>query len=236
MSKTKTIGIIGGLGPGATVDYYEALIKEFSKINQPFDNPEMIIFSVNMSTLMKFLEKEKYDHAAGYLADCIQKLENAGVDFAVITANTPHLFFNEIQERVHIPLVSIVESCAENAKSLKLKKCGLFGTKFTMNNRFYHDVFNRYDIEVIVPAEKEIIFINKKLFTELELGVFKEETKKELLEIVEEMKIRDHIDSLILGCTEFPIMFRDENYLGIPFLNTTKIHVEKIVKEYLKSN
>jgi aspartate racemase len=236
MSNTKTIGIIGGLGPGATIDYYKEIINEFSKINPAFDNPEMIIFSVNMSVLMKFLEVKDYNQAAGYLAGCIHKLESAGADFAAITANTPHLFFDEIQEKVNIPLISIVESCAMQAKLMKLKRCGLFGTKFTMNNRFYHDVFNRYDLEVIVPEKDEIKFINQKLFTELELGIFKEETKNELLKIAEEMKIRDHIDSMIMGCTEFPIMFNEENYLGLPFLNTTRIHVKEIVKEYLKRN
>jgi aspartate racemase len=102
-----------------------------------------------------------------------------------------------------------------------------------MKADFYKNTFHKSGIEVISPNEKEIEFIHEKLFSEIELGIFKDETKKSLLEIVQNMKDKHHIDSLILGCTEFPLIFRDEKYLDIPFLNTTRIHVEKIIKECL---
>jgi len=232
----KTIGILGGLGPEATIDYYKEIIKGFNAINREgsLNYPEIVIYSVNMSRFIGLLNKEMYPEASDYIASCINKLKDAGADFAAISANTPHLLFREIQSKSKLSLISIVETCAERAAQIKVKKCGLLGTRFTMNATFYKEVFAKRAIDVISPDASQIEFINGKLFTELEVGVFKEETKSYFLKIIEEMKIRDEIDSVILGCTEFPIMFTEEAYLGIPFLNTTRIHVSKIIRECLQ--
>src|SRR5690606_14135433 len=96
---------------------------------------------------------------------------------------------------------------------------------------FYQEVFEPEGIQIIVPEKKEIDRINELLFTELELGIFKDSTRMELLDIVQKMKDMHQIDALILGCTEFSIMFTEEQYLGIPFLNTTRIHVEEIIRQ-----
>jgi aspartate racemase len=227
----KTIGIIGGLGPEATIDYYKEMIQQVNLTDKTLNYPEIVIFSV---TMRKFIEKLKSGDkvgAAEYIMECVLKLEAAGVDFAAISANTPHLFFDEIQEKVNVPLISIVEVSRIKAKQMGLKRCGLFGTKFTMDASFFSDVFAKDNIEVISPDEDDVERINELLFTELELGIFKESTKKELLQIVQKMIDKRQIDSLILGCTEFPIMFTQEEYLGIPFLNTTRIHVEAILEK-----
>jgi aspartate racemase len=228
----KTIGILGGLGPEATTDYYKEIIKGFNEINGngSLNYPEIVIYSVTMSKFIGLLEAKKYSDAANYLADCLNNIRNAGADFAVLSANTPHLLFHEIQSKVDIPLISIVEVCAQKAQDLGLKKCALLGTKFTMQNDFFQKVFSRFNIEIIVPDHAQIEFINSKLFTELELGIFKKETEKELLNIVSGLKEQHEIDSVILGCTEFPLMFKADNYLGLSFLNTTKIHVDAIIK------
>ena len=231
----KKIGIIGGLGPEATVDYYKEIIKSFDQINGEgsFNYPEIIIYSVSLGKLLQLFEAKRYDESVDYLVDAISNLKNAGVDFAVLSANTPHLLFNQIQEKVDMPLISIVEACAEKAKEMGLKNMGLLGTKFTMQNRFYQEVFDRLNTKLIVPDSEQIQYIHHKLFTEMELGVFKEETKNGFLDIISKLKSEQNIDSIILGCTEFPIMFKDPEYLGMPFLNTTKIHVDAIVKECL---
>jgi len=231
----KTIGILGGLGPEATVDYYKEIIKGFDKINGDgsLNYPEIVLYSVNMAKFIGLLGDKKYADAARYLADCLNRLGDAGADFAVLSANTPHLLFHEIQAKVDLPLISIVDVCAQKAQAKGLKKCGLLGTKFTMQNDFFQAVFRQYNIEIIVPDITQIEFIHSKLFSELELGIFKEATKNQLLDIVSNRKETQKIDSLILGCTEFPIMFRDDEYLGIPFLNTTQIHVDAIIKTCL---
>ncbi|MGQ1783981.1 MULTISPECIES: aspartate/glutamate racemase family protein [unclassified Saccharicrinis] len=233
----KTIGILGGLGPEATVDYYKEIIKGFDKINGngSLNYPEIVLYSVTMSRFIGLLEEDKYDKASDYLADCLNGIKNAGADFAVLSANTPHLLFNEIQGQVDLPLISILEVCAQKAQSIGAERCGLLGTKFTMQKDFYQKVFQEYNIEIFVPDEQQVEFIHSKLFDELELGIFKEKTKQELLEIVEDLKEKQRIDAVILGCTEFPLMFTEDRYLNLPFLNTTCIHVNAIINECLKS-
>lgn len=233
----KIIGIVGGLGPEATVDYYKELIGFAGKLNngESFNYPEIIIYSANLGKFIGKLQKEDYAGAAGYISECISKLEAAGADFAAISANTPHLLFDEIQKQVSIPLISIVESCRERAEQMGVKRCGLLGTKFTMNASFYSEVFAKNNIEVIPPEKKDIERINELLFTEMEHGIFKESSKLEILDMVQKMVNTQKIDSVILGCTEFPIMFREDEYLGLPFLNTTRIHVEAIMKRSLNA-
>ncbi len=234
----KTIGIIGGLGPEATTDYYKEIIKCFNEMssNAGLNYPEIIIYSVNMGKFIGLIQKAEYIMATEYISNCINKLANAGADFVAISANTPHMLFDEIQNRSKIPLISIVEATSNEAKRLQLKKAGLIGTKFTMNATFFKDVFQSSGIEIIVPPVNDIEIINEKLFTELELGIYKAETQTLLLEIVLQMINRNKIDSLILGCTEFPIMFTNSQYLGIPFLNTTRIHVARIVDACINTN
>ncbi|KOH46141.1 aspartate/glutamate racemase family protein [Sunxiuqinia dokdonensis] len=228
----KTIGILGGLGPEATVDYYKEIIKKVNKRNNDgsLNYPEIVIYSVNMDRFIALLQNQKHEVASNYLATCINKMASAEVDFAAMSANTPHLLFNEIQSKVALPLISIVDSCADEAQTLGVQRPGLIGTKFTMNGGFYQKTFQKFGLEVVIPQPEEREIINEKLFKELELGVFKDETKKLMLEIIQKMIDRDGIDSLILGCTEFPLMFTEASYLGIPFLNTTQIHVEQIVE------
>lgn len=227
----KTIGIIGGLGPEATIDYYKRIIESFNNINPigSLKYPEIILYSVNMSELISHMQNKQYDLAIRYLSYCIQRLKDAGADFAVISANTPHQFFNELANKSCMPMISIVETTREKAEQMGLCKAGLIGTKYTMEASFYSDVFKNSKIDIVVPQTAEIDFIHNKLFTELEMGIFRDDTRQQLLDIISKMIERDKIDSVILGCTEFPIMFDKESYLGIPFLNTTQLHVEKIV-------
>jgi aspartate racemase len=147
-----------------------------------------------------------------------------------MSANTPHLVFDELVKKSPLPLVSIVEAACDETQRLGLKRPGLVGTGFTMSGTFYQDVFNRRGIPLFLPGEQDMKIINDKLFSEIELGIFKDETRNLLIRIIEKMVSDQHIDGLILGCTEFPLILTDAMYAGIPMLNTTKIHVDAIVK------
>ena len=232
----KRIGIIGGLGPEATVDYYKEIINVFKNENGDLNYPEIIIYSVNMSLFIGLMNAGKFEQATTYLSDRIENLRLAGADFAAISANTPHQLFDQIKERSAIPLISIVEATRAQAKKQGLKRPGLFGTGLTMNASYFPEVLKRDGIEVIVPGKKEKEVINQKLFSEIELGIFKDETREILIGIIETMVREQHIDSLILGCTEFPLILTAETYVGIPVLNTTKIHVESIAKYCLENS
>lgn len=228
----KKIGIIGGLGPEATVDYYKELINAFKNEKGDLDYPEIIIYSVNMAHFIGLMQEQKYEQATAYLADKIEALRQAGADFAALSANTPHQLFDQLRERSGIPLISIVEATCNEAKKKGLKRAGLFGTGLTMKASFYPDVFRKHGVEVIVPDEEDRKLINNKLFSEIELGIFNDETRELLVGIIKKMVREQRIDSLILGCTELPLILTEETYNGIPVLNTTKIHVESIANYY----
>jgi aspartate racemase len=230
----KKIGLIGGLGPEATVDYYNRIIDSFKNENGDLNYPEIIIYSVNMSEFIGLMREKNYDRATELLIEKIHSLEKAGAEFAAITANTPHMLFDKVRERSSLHLISIVEATVENCRKKGVKRSGLLGTGFTMNSTFYEDVFKRNGLEIVMPDEADKETINHKLFSEIELGIFKEETRSELAGIIDKMVRERRIDSVILGCTELPLILKDDTYSGIPSLNTTQIHVDAIVEYSLK--
>lgn len=231
----KRIGIIGGLGPEATIDYYKGIINSFKKVSNDLNYPEIIIYSVNMSEFIGLMKDKKYELATTYLSERIERMKGAGAYFAVLSANTPHQLFDQLKEISAIPLISIVEATCEEAKKRRLRRAGLFGTKFTMEASFFPDVFKKEGIEIVMPDKQDQELINYKLFSEIELGIFKDETRGILIGIVEKMVREQHIDSLILGCSEFPLILDKEIYAGIPILNTTSIHVNEIINYCLNN-
>ncbi len=232
----KKIGIIGGLGPEATVDYYNGIINSFKKKSSDLNYPEIIIYSVNMSEFLDLMKKKQYDMVVTLLSRKIGSLKKAGADFVAITANTPHLLFDEIEKRSELPLISIVEATCRYAKKSGLKKPGLLGTGFTMRETFFQEVFSREGLEIEIPVSEDRDWIHEKLFTEIELGIFKDETRDGLEKIIGKMKNENAVDSVILGCTELPLILEEKSYSGIPALNTTQIHVDEIVKYCMNEN
>jgi len=226
----KIIGLIGGLGPEATVDYYKQIIEAFKDNWGHLNYPEIIIYSVNMSEFLELMETRQYENIVSMLVHKIYSLKYAGADYAALTANTPHLLFDRIAEKSPIPLISIVEATLDEAMNKGIRRAGLLGTAFTMNNTFFADVFSRKGIEVVVPDPGDKEIINYKLFSEIELGIFKDDTRLILEGIIEKMTKEKGIDSIILGCTEFPLILKESSYAGVPVLNTTAIHVSEIVK------
>jgi len=225
----KRIGLIGGMGPESTLDYYREIINAFKDDAGDLNYPEILIYSVNLSDFLRFMKIKAYDRIVDLLLGKITALHRAGADFAAITANTPHLLFDEILAKSPLPLISIVEATCQEAVRRDLKRPGLLGTGFTMNATFYQEVFGRQGIDIVLPDQAEKEIINMKLFGEIELGIFKDETRELLVKIMARMVRDQQIDSVILGCTEFPLILSEREYAGVPMLNTTRIHVDAIV-------
>jgi aspartate racemase len=229
----KTIGIIGGLGPESTLDYYREIISAFKSRDGNLAYPEIILFSVNLEEFMTLIDEKNWAGLSRALSEKIDALHQAGAEFAAIASNTPHIVFQEVQSRSPIPLLSIVEATCDKARQMGVKRAGLMGTRLTMASDFYRKVFQPRGISIAVPSEKEQQFIHEKLFTEIELGIFKDTTRQALFEIAERMMAAESIDALVLGCTELPLIMLEtvmpENRYDIPFLNTTAIHCERIV-------
>ncbi|MDA3941161.1 MAG: amino acid racemase [Spirochaetia bacterium] len=159
----------------------------------------------------------------------IISLRDAGADFAVIASNTPHIVFDEVDKLSPLPLLSIVEATAQKAATLKLKKLLLIGTIFTMESTFYQNSNSNYNISVVVPSAEEQEIIYNIIFPELEEGIVIPKKKNQLINICNKIIEKENIDGRILGCTELPLMIKDDDF-RIEVLNTTKIHVEGILK------
>ena len=229
----KTLGMIGGLGPESTIDYYGRIIALYRERNPDGSYPSLLINSVDLSKGIALISANDLAGMTKYLVDEIQKLAQAGADFGLISANTPHIVFDDVQKKSPIPLLSIVEATCAAAKARKLKKLGLFGTRFTMEGDFYPKVFSREGLELVMPEPDDQVYIDAKYFGELVAGKFLPETRERLLAIVDRMKGTIDIDGVILAGTELPLILREPTHNAIPFLDTTEIHVEAAVAEML---
>ena len=229
----KTLGLIGGTGPESTIDYYRLLTAQYRE-KADGASPPVVINSVDLKRMIAWMSANELDKVTNYLVEQFETLEKAGVDFAALTANTPHIVFDEIQQRVNLPLISIVEAACERAQTLGFKSVGLFGTRYTMQAPFYPKVFSRTEIKLVTPSEEEQEYIHEKYFGELLKDTFLPETRAKFLQIADEIKAREGIEALILGGTEIPLLLRTEEHNGIQLLDTTRIHVDRLIEEMLK--
>ncbi len=228
----KTLGLIGGIGPESTVEYYRLLVAGYrEKADGVY--PSVIINSVDLKRLLEWMTAGELEKATDYLLGELERLHKAGADFAALASNTPHIVFNEIRDRSPLRLISIVEAAREKVEALGLKTVGLIGTRFTMQATFYGDVFSAAGINVVVPNDNEQTYIHEKYIGELLSDVFLEETRIRILAIADEVKARYGIKALILGGTELPLLLRNEEHNGLRLLDTTKIHTEVLVRELL---
>src|SRR6266536_4750942 len=227
----KTLGIIGGVGPESTVEYYRTIIALHRERTDDGSYQEFIINSVDLKKGLDFMDANDLTGMADYLLEEIGKLARAGANFGLISANTPHIVFDEIASKSPIPLISIVEATCAVAKARKLRRLALFGTRFTMQGTFYPKVFSSEAIELVVPDATDQEYLHDKYLNELVPGKFLPETRARLLAIVDRMKANSDIDGVILAGTELPLILRDAAHNGIPFLNTTTIHCEAAVAE-----
>src|SRR5215471_17240921 len=168
----KTLGIIGGLGPESTVDYYQRIIALYRERTGDGSYPEFIINSVNLRKGLDFMDTGDLTGMADYLLQAIDKLARAGADFGLISANTPHIVFDEVASKSPIPLISLVEATCAAAKERKLKRLALFGTRYTMQGTFYSKVVSRKGIELLVPEPEDQNYIHDKYMNQLVPGKF----------------------------------------------------------------
>jgi aspartate racemase len=226
----KTLGIIGGIGPESTIDYYKTIVALYRERKPDGSYPPIVINSIDMQRIVQMFEAGEMQKLTHAFAAELQKLHRAGVDFALLAANTPHLVFDDLQRQSPLPLISIVEATCEAAKARGLKRVGLFGTRFTMQASFYRDVFSREGIAVVVPDTADQDYIHEKYMGELVPGVFLPETRAGLLVIVDRLAEQKAIEAVILGGTELPLILREPAHNGIPFFNTTRIHAAAAVE------
>lgn len=157
----------------------------------------------------------------------------SGADFAVMTGNTPHIIFDQVEEQSPIPLISIVDSTRKEVEQQNFRKILLLGTRFTMTEDFFKKPFVQEGIELITPNENEIDYIDNKISKELEVGIINPDTQAEFIKIIERAKVEEGVQAVILGCTELPLILTDD-VATILYMDTQKIHVKAIIDEILR--
>ena len=226
--RVTTAGIVGGLGPESTVDYYRRILAAWA-VADPYTAPSIVIDSLDVWRALRLVDT---DRAAltDYLLGSVHRLAAAGADFVAMTANTPHIVFDEVSARSPVPLLSIVEVCAAEAQRRGLRRPALLGTRFTMDAPFFADVLARFGIAVVLPGEAERAWIHEAYVGELLRGEFREETRQRFQSIVARMRADEGIDAVILGGTELPLLLDTASIAGLPALDTTALHVSAIVE------
>jgi aspartate racemase len=218
------LGLVGGLGPESTIDYYRRIVEAW-RAQDPSSAPPIVIDSLDVNHALRLVQ---HDRAAlvDYLLDSLQRLARAGADFAALTANTPHIVFDELVARSPIPLVSIVEVTAREAERRGMRRPVLLGTRFTMEAPFYPDVFARsHGATVIVPDEETRVWVHERYVGELLVGKFNDQTRRQLVAIVARLRDSHDVDGVILGGTELPLILSSNEVARLPVLDTTALHV-----------
>jgi len=231
--KTKLIGIIGGIGPESTIDYYRLFVSIYREHRPEGGYPPLLINSIDLARVLKLVSSGDLEGLAAYVLEEIHRLARAGATHGLLSSNTPHIVFDEVESVSPIPLISIVETACGAAAGRKHTRVGLFGTRFTMQGGFYQKVFAREGIEVVLPAPGDQEFIHDTYLNELVNGIFRAETRERYATIARQMKAEKRIEALILGGTELPLLLRDAIGIGVTLLDASRLHVERAVSEYL---
>jgi aspartate racemase len=229
----KMVGIIGGIGPESTVEYYRLIVAAYREQKQDGSYPSILINSIDLKTMLDLIGTNELAKVTEYLVAEVQRLARAGADFGVLAANTPHIVFDAIHRQSSMPLISIVETTCEAAHALGLERVGLFGTRFTMQGRFYPEVFSKAGMALVLPEEDDQAYIHDKYMSELVNGIIRPETRQRFLTIADRLQARQGIEGLILGGTELRLLLHDVRDTGMPCFDTTAIHVNRIVSQLL---
>ncbi len=229
----KTIGLIGGMSWESSAVYYKTINQEVKKNLGVVHSCKCLMYSVDFGEIAKLQHIRDWDKLGEMLKEAAQKLENGGADFIVLCTNTMHKLADKITSTVDIPLIHIADATAEAIKSVTIKKVGLLGTKFTMEQDFLKGrLINNHSIETIIPNEKQRDVIHKIIYEELVKGIITDRSRKIYLDIIDDL-IANGAQGIILGCTEISLLITSTNTKHILF-DTAEIHAKKAVEFSLK--
>jgi aspartate racemase len=228
----KTLGIVGGIAPGSTVDYYRLLVTGYREQRQDGSYPSILINSIDLKRLLDLVDDNRLGELTDWLVREIERLARAGADFALLASNTPHIVFEDLSRRAPIPLLSIVEAARDTAVELGLRTVGLLGTRFTMQGRFYPDAFAQRGIAVRTPSPDDQTYVHERYIRELIPGELRPDTRRQFLEIIERLR-QDGAEGVLLAGTELPLLLREADPGTVQLLDTTRIHVSRAVAALL---
>ena len=218
----KPIGLIGGLTYVSTIEYYRYLNELANAKLGGAEAANIIMYSVNFGEIKVLTDAGDWNGMTAIMCDAAEKIENAGAACILLGANTMHKIADEVQAAIKIPIIHVAEAVARDISTVGLKKVGLLGTRFTMQESFYKERLTNHGIEIIIPDQDEVDFINYTIYNEFSKNIFSAETKGAYLHVVSRLKKRG-AEGIIMGCTEIPSLI-DQSDCDIPLFDTVKIH------------
>jgi len=224
----KTIGLIGGMSWESSSEYYKIINETVKERLGGLNSAKCIMYSVDFEEIAGLQHQGEWEELTKLMIHFAQQLERAGADFIVICTNTMHKMAEEVQDNINIPLLHIADATAERIKEQGLRKPGLLGTKFTMEEDFYKKrLKEKYNLDVMIPSNTDREIIDSVIYNELCLGILKQSSKETFKEIIRKL-VSNGADGLILGCTEIPLLISQED-VEVPLFDTTAIHSKAAV-------
>jgi aspartate racemase len=228
----KTVGLIGGISWVSTADYYSQLNQKVNARAGGLTFPQLLIYSFNYAQIKKNNDNNDWDATFDLLTTASQNLIRSGAEGIALCANTMHLIADRIQAAIDVPLINIADATAQQVEKNRIQKVGLLGTRFTMEQEFFKKKLIEKNIEVLIPEEEEKAFVHQTIFDELGKGIITVKTKSKYQEIIAGLQ-RKGAEGIILGCTEIPLLIKDEDVQPFVF-DTTNIHTDAICRFILE--
>lgn len=220
----KRIGILGGMSPESTIEYYQYMVHRYFERFGDHRYPEILIYSVHSQDYYDWPFQARWDLIAEGLSAAGRKLIDAGADFLIISTNLMHIVFDQVKENTGAPMVSLLDVVAEAILAKGFRTVGLLGAKFTMEHGYYQNGMVKKGIEVIIPEERDREYVSKVIYEELIAGKFLDESRAGYIDVIKRLVDRG-AEGVILGCTEIPLLV-SESDAGLPLFDTTRIHAE----------
>ena len=224
----KTIGLLGGMSWESTVEYYRHINEEVKHRIGRLHSARIALYSVDFEEIEQLQHSRRWDEAATLMIDAAQRVERAGADLLLICTNTMHKVADPVAAALQIPLLHIADATAAAIKAAGLRRIGLLGTRFTMEEDFYRGRLQaRHDLEVLIPAEADRQRIHAVIYDELCVGQIREESRHQYIRIIDQLLSRG-VEGIILGCTEISLLVHPE-HATCPLFDTTRIHALRAV-------
>jgi aspartate racemase len=231
--RMKTIGLVGGMSWESTQEYYRIVNQRVNEKAGGFHSAKIVLYSVDFEEVESRQHQGRWEDLTTLMIDAAQRVERAGAECLLICTNTMHLMADPVQDSIRIPLLHIVDVTADAVKARGFGKVGLLGTRFTMEKDFYKGrLQKKHGLEVLVPEEKDRELVHAILYDELCLGKISDTSKQIFQKIIAKLK-DGGAQGIILGCTEIPLLVKQEDY-KIPLFDTTTLHAEAAVEFALR--
>lgn len=229
----KTIGLLGGMSWESSALYYRWINEGVRGQLGGLHSAKVVMVSVDFAEIEALQHSGRWDEAGAALADAARQVEQGGADFLLLCTNTMHKVAAEIERRIGIPLLHIADTTAERIRQRGMRKIGLLGTRFTMEEEFYAGrLREKFGLEVVTPAKEDREVVHRVIYEELVRGVVRAESRREFLRIMRQLH-EQGAEGIIEGCTEI-VMLVQQQHTEIPLFDTTAIHAEEAVRRALE--